>query len=683
MKSALAGIAAAFACICAAFAAIPSERPVSAPVYASPHDHPSVASAASDGRNFLLAYNAWDRGAIYAARIAPDGTLLDPTGIFVAHVAEPSYSPNDLRPWVFWTGDVYLLLWYDGHGLLRARLDSDGKIVDPPQTVIETATVSSVATNGARLVVAYDKGRLAVLDLSGRALERDIVVPGGGAMTLASNGSGFLATWANVIPIASTFSAVALDASGHPAGAPQTFDVPVDPPFALASNGSDYLAVVPIRSTGARRALHISAAGDVLESHDLAITSLTKADALVWTGTEYLFTGGGAGVRLTASGVPIDSAPLQVGTTHSTTVAGGKLLLAWSDFELHAEVIALPALTHTAPVLVSVAAAEQSLPAIAFSGPNYLVVWNELTFAKVARLDADGRLLDAAPIVLSDGTAFPKAVFDGKNFVVAWWGNPLHAQTIDPDSGRFVASINFASGRIPDLASDGNVTMVVYELGGTLQAQRLTHDLQPMEAPLTITPKGMIADNPRVTWSGTQWVVAFNERLASGETVRVARISPSMTIVDTQPILVAEHNAASPSLASSGDDVLIAWSGLDYDVFARHMLPNGTLGPEIPLGSANFYLGNVIWTGTTYAVSFSSRNFDAVAVTVGKFGATSAGPRLTISATADRERAPILVTANGRITAAYERQASEPVYGGAWRVFVRDAQPMHGRIAKP
>jgi len=159
------------------------------------------------------------------------------------------------------------------------------------------------------------------------------------------------------------------------------------------------------------------------------------------------------------------------------------------------------------------------------------------------------------------------------------------------------------------------------------------------------------------------------------------RISPAMSLLDTEPILVAK-DAALPFVASSGDDFLISWTrGISNDVVARHMLPDGTLGKEIPLGSANFNVSSTIWTDQSYAIAFSSDGGDAIAVTVAKFGVTAPGTVLKISATADRETDAALVAANGRITAAYVRQASEAAYGGAYRVFVRDAAPLHGRAA--
>jgi hypothetical protein len=676
----------------AAAAAIPNERAVSAPFYTGARDYPGAPSVASDGQNALVAWHAWRREAIYAARVGSDGTLLDRAGIRIARIPSHDGARDDtVGPWVFYTGNAYVIFW-NHDGVQSARLGRDGQVIDAPHLALGNATITGIATNGSVFVAAYGR-RLAVLDLTGRPLERDIAVPGANdqAITLTSNGRGFLATWPSIIPIASALNVLALDAGGHPAAPPQLIDVPVTAQYAQASNGDDYLVILPRRFDGARFALHLSAAGEPLATRPLPATASSDDGALVWTGSAYLYTflgNGISGLRLDAAGTPLDAAPAQVakglGWTQRSAFAGGSVVIAWNGDDVSASLVSPASLAQTPPLLLSMSADEQRMPAIAFSGRNYLVAWDEepRTQTWAARIDLDGRVQD---VIKLEGT-FPQVVFDGRNFVISSWGNAsdLRLTSIDPDSGATRNSVVAAYGRVPHIASDGNVTMFVYDAGNrSLAALRFDHDLQSIGTPLTITPKTMFADNPAVTWSGKEWLVAFNERVTGRTDTRAVRISPAMTLVDTEPILVAE-DAAIPVVASSGDDFLIAWSrGIAYDVVARHMRRDGTLGSEIALGSARFYVSSAIWTGSSYAVGFPSDGYDAVGVMVGKFGATAPGARFQISATPDAEEwSCALVSENGRITGAYERQASEEVYGGIGRVFVRDASPLHGRAAR-
>jgi hypothetical protein len=162
-----------------------------------------------------------------------------------------------------------------------------------------------------------------------------------------------------------------------------------------------------------------------------------------------------------------------------------------------------------------------------------------------------------------------------------------------------------------------------------------------------------------------------------------------MALLDTQPIVVASSDDdqvphRAPHAAASGDDYVITWTrGFYYsgprDVVARHLLPNGTVGGEIPIGRG--LSTSTIWTGSRYAIGFTTAANDAVGVTLGKFGDTTPGALFKISATSDAEGNAALIAVNGGITGAYARQATEPLYGGVWRVFIRDGRPMHGRVA--
>ena len=88
-------------------------------------------------------------------------------------------------------------------------------------------------------------------------------------------------------------------------------------------------------------------------------------------------------------------------------------------------------------------------------------------------------------------------------------------------------------------------------------------------------------------------------------------------VLDTTGIqivaLPASTGTALRAVGTDGTDFLIAWTrGGAFDVFARHVLPDGTTGNEIFLGSASFYVDSAIWTGMSYAVGFSSDGGDAV-----------------------------------------------------------------------
>ena len=159
-KNGLCLFAAIFVFTSLAEAAIPYERPVTAPAYGAPPLGRRVAAVASNGDGALLAWNDFGRGAIYAAAIRADGVVSDPTGIRVA--AATQYSRD---PWLFWSGNAYVLFWSDAAGLHRLQFDEG-----IPRLVAAGLGVVSMASNGSRVVATTLENELAVFDSGGRLI---------------------------------------------------------------------------------------------------------------------------------------------------------------------------------------------------------------------------------------------------------------------------------------------------------------------------------------------------------------------------------------------------------------------------------------------------------------------------------------------------------------------------------
>jgi hypothetical protein len=102
-------------------------------------DHPQAAFAPSTssgpgGGMFLVVWQDmrnsrdWD---VYAARVSPEGKVLDPDGILISGGAH-----NQAMPRVAWDGKNFLVAWQDfrsgaHYEVYAARIDSNGKVLDP------------------------------------------------------------------------------------------------------------------------------------------------------------------------------------------------------------------------------------------------------------------------------------------------------------------------------------------------------------------------------------------------------------------------------------------------------------------------------------------------------------------------------------------------------------------------
>jgi len=92
-------------------------------------------SIAFDGTNFLI---VWENGNldpnIYAARVTPSGTVLDPNGIVIAN--QPYI---EIYPSVAFDGTNYLVVWTEE--LVPLEYDLYGKRVSPAGIVLDTAKI--------------------------------------------------------------------------------------------------------------------------------------------------------------------------------------------------------------------------------------------------------------------------------------------------------------------------------------------------------------------------------------------------------------------------------------------------------------------------------------------------------------------------------------------------------------
>ena len=138
---------------------------------------------AYDGTNFLVVW-AEVRGAedVFGARLAPDGTVLDPGGFQITHGVNAERYPD-----VTFDGENYLVA-YNGSGgtsydVFGVRVDPNGVVVDPDPFPIkvdpEEQLLPRVGSDGQRsLVLWYDTPGD---DLLGTRVDRDgsVLDPGG------------------------------------------------------------------------------------------------------------------------------------------------------------------------------------------------------------------------------------------------------------------------------------------------------------------------------------------------------------------------------------------------------------------------------------------------------------------------------------------------------------------------
>lgn len=155
--------------------------------------HPRVAWS---GRVFLAVWMQERPGAgwdIVAARIAPDGRVLDPEGLVVGGGAR-----DQTRPAIAWNGRAFVVAWMDArrgeYDIVGARVDDNGRVLDPHGIVISQAdgeqgypAVGALHASGDSLVVWVDKRAGDTYALYGTTLASDgrVDAPAGIAFSAA------------------------------------------------------------------------------------------------------------------------------------------------------------------------------------------------------------------------------------------------------------------------------------------------------------------------------------------------------------------------------------------------------------------------------------------------------------------------------------------------------------------
>jgi len=219
-------------------------------------------------------------------------------------------------------------------------------------------------------------------------------------------------------------------------------------------------------------------------------------------------------------------------------------------------------------------ATDQTSPAVAADGENYLVIWQEVLDStgesyniQGLRLSSEGNPLDLQPLPISSGLkeSRPAVAFGGGKYLAVW----LHEDTYDIygtliDTNGTVSSpfgIGVAAGiQInPQVASDGTNFLVVWEDYGThwpnidITAKRVT------SAGAILDPLGLFIataedpeELPSVSFDGTNYVVVWKKSKTESGELRVSRVTQAGGVLDPDGIFITDISPYSSTYISSG-----------------------------------------------------------------------------------------------------------------------------------
>jgi hypothetical protein len=645
-------------------------------------EYPCVAS---NGTDYFV---AWPDGRsntdydIYGARVASDGTVLDPLGIAISTAAYDQY-----RLSVASNGTDYFVAWEESSfdpDIYGARVASDGTVLDPAGIAVSTATdtqhLPSVASNGTDYFVAWEDWRNWATtndDIYGARITSagTVLDPAGIAVSTAandqnnpsaaSNGTDYFIVWDdNRSGVDGDIYGTRLRASDGLLldGPPDTGGIAVstavdDQVFPSAtSNGTDYFvawddwrnsATTDWDIYGAR----VTSAGTVPDSAGIAISTAVNDQeypSAASNGTDYFvawndYRSGsndiyGARVRV-SDGLLLDGPPTTGGIAVSTAASnqydpsvasnGTDYFVVWDDNRsgvdgdiYGARVRASDGLLLDGPpdtggIAVSTAASWQEYPSAASNGTDYFVAWVDMRndggcFCNSdiygARVASDGTVLDPAGIAVSlaNSNQYEQSVAsNGTDYFVAWQdfrsGNSYiygaRVQASDgllldgpPDTGGIDVSTTSGAGLTPSVASNGTDYFVAWA-DSRIGAQDI-YGARVTSAGTVLDPTGIAVSTaesaqlfPSVASNGTDYFVAWEDWRSGATDIYGARVTSAGTVLDPTPTDIAVSTAAWVqqylSVASNGTDYFVAWydnrSLTDEDIYGARVASDGTV----------------------------------------------------------------------------------------------------------
>ncbi|MEO0079883.1 MAG: hypothetical protein ABIK44_04315 [candidate division WOR-3 bacterium] len=538
------------------------------------------AAVAFDGTNYLVVWVDGRNGEydIYGARVTPGGVVLDPNGIIVSTAPEDQYEPA-----VAFAGTNYLAVWHDDRtgsycDIYGARVTPQGTVLDPDGIHISTGAdwmaYPAVGFDGTNCLVVWQDRRSGFGDIYGAR-----VTPNG----VVLDTSGIQIT-------------TAADWQGYPA---------------VAFDGTNYVVVCTDRRSGCCDIYgsRVTPAGIVLDPDGILISTAVSWQgypAAAFDGTNYFVVWEDFrsanwdiyGARVTPGGVVLDPSGIPISTaaddqrSPAVSFDGTNYLVVWQDNRSDPESDIYGARVTPAGVVLDTGIAifagwdPQELPAVAFDGQNYLVVWVDWrsgTYLELygTRVTPAGVVLDSNGIPFKTGTYVHSidVVFDGRNYFVVWddWLGPssdIYGMRVTPegvalDSGGIPISTRRSEDEYaPAVAFDGTNYLVVWETyqnrNDDIYGARVTPDgivLDSSGIPISIAASDQ--GSPAVAFDGTNYLVVWEDYRSGGYSdIYGARVRPDGTVFDEGPIVRQEGDQVCPALArGTGNRMFLVYQG--------------------------------------------------------------------------------------------------------------------------
>jgi len=604
------------------------------PVYGPSGTTQSYPSVAFDGTNYLA---VWEdhrsnfNDDIYAARVSPQGVLLDPGGILVS-----TATGNQQRPSVAFDGLNYLVVWQDQRkdqgDIYCARITTSGVLLDPSGIPV------SKASNG-QLYPYVIKG-----GINSFVVWED-----------ARSGSYYQVYGARISSIGSVLD---------PGGIPISTGMHHQRHPCAAHDGNNYMVVWEDNRNGSDYDIYtarVDPAGKVLDPSGVGVSTGfndQKNCSIIFNGIDYFLAWedlrGGAGwdiygARVNVSGSVLDPSGIEIScaannqSAPSVTYDGSNALVAWTDLRsgsytdiYSARVDSSGTVLDPWGIVISQEVCIQGAPALASDGINSLAVWHDTRHGGSwaiygARISPAGAVIDPSGIILSIlpyNQYYPAAAFDGTNYMVVWQDYRNGAdyniyaarvsptgKILDPKGIAVTTESNWQG--LPSIAFDGKNYLVAwtdFRNNGEIDIYGARIDssgkvLDPSGIP--ICKNSQLQMFPSIAFNGLNYLVVWHDWRNYNYDIYGARVDVSGKVLDPGGLRICDLSSGQyyPAAASDEQGYLVVWHDSrhgSYAVYGVRVDSSGTVmdpgGFSISKGSR--YLPAVAFGKTDYLVTW-------------------------------------------------------------------------------
>jgi hypothetical protein len=632
-------------------------------------------SVAFDGENYAVAFE--DRGRIRAARVSPEGSVLDLEWLDFG-VADRT----QLYPDIAFGGGTYLVSWSetssDGTRQLRAqRFLSDGSIPSPESIPLSErqGTYPDAAFDGENFLVAFwDVEALSARDVFVMRVspegvliansERPVSASGKGGIPNVSRGPELLlVAWQDALSSPPAINAARIGANGDvlDAGGFRVSESALGEhsPAVAALDERFLVAYHTDSAPQSVRAAVVDAGGQLIASeielsHSSAdsVQPAVAADADTNTFLVSWFRRQEAssvhGVRISSSGDPIDTTDqalargdalaLSISDKPAIVLGAEKYLIAFegslgvqgnlfdTDLELEGDDFALSAVANG-----------QSSPLATWNGQSYVVSWVDERFGEVendfrpraVRISDEGALLDSEPLALTEIGAFRVRHAGGSDgsWLMVWYS--------DTDGRGYVSAVS-AAGTLGTARPFSERSLVTYPTVCGSGAGYLAASVT-LEEGDSYSVYGTRIDSAGVPRSDFLIVnvidpfpdvYCFNEGenywvgVSTRTEVNLYSVSAEGSV--GEPLTLA-FTGASLAAASNASELLVAWTDPSSAISARRLSGGAFAGEAIPLSTTSSGSGPAVsWDGDNFLVAWNESQSEVLrARTVTRQGVAS------------------------------------------------------------